>query len=308
MPGPRRFADTIRVPMTRRFANPYLLLILTVLFWSSNMVLGRAFRGDVPPFMLAFCRWTIAALFVLPLALPHAKAQWPMLVKGWRPLLILGLLGIGGYNTFAYLGLRYTTATNAALLNSFIPIATIAISWAFLGKRLRRIEGIGVVVSLFGVLTIVGQGSPAVLAGLSLNTGDVWQLIAVLDWALYTVALAWRPAGVHPLLMLAAMILIGVAALAPTVVWEFAQGQRMNVTPGSLAAVAYIGIFPGFVSYVFYNRGVAEVGANKASLFIHLMPVFGTLLAAIFLAEVPQWYHFLGIALIFTGIAMTMKR
>jgi len=122
------------------------------------------------------------------------------------------------------------------------------------------------------------------------------------------VALAWRPAGVHPLLLLAAMILIGLIALAPAVAWELAQGQRPNFTLGSTTAVAYLGVFPGFVAYVLYNRGVSEVGANRASLFIHLMPVFGTLLAALFLAEVPQWYHYLGIGLIFTGIGLTTRR
>jgi drug/metabolite transporter (DMT)-like permease len=130
--------------MRKLFANPYLLLTLTVLSWSGNMVIGRGIRGDIPPLTLAFWRWVIAFLLVLPLALPHLKTQWPLLKKGWKPLLVLGLLGVGGYNTFAYLALQHTSATNATLLNSFIPIATIAISWAFLGKHLRRPEAIGV--------------------------------------------------------------------------------------------------------------------------------------------------------------------
>ena len=294
--------------MLRRFANPYLLLTLTALFWSSNMVIGRAIRADVPPLTLAFWRWLVAALFIVPLGLPHLKQQWPQLKRAWRPLLVLGVLGIGGYNTFAYLGLQHTTATNAALLNSFIPIATIAISWAFLAKQLRRIEVIGVMVSLCGALTIVGRGDLAVLLTFNLNVGDLWMLVAVVDWALYTVALAWRPPGVHPMLMLAAMILVGLVILAPGYAWELAQSRELNLNPGAMAAVAYLGVFPGFVSYVFYNRGVAEIGASKASLFIHLMPVFGTLLSAIFLGEVPQWYHYFGIALIFSGIVMTMRR
>ncbi|MDE1941691.1 MAG: DMT family transporter [Betaproteobacteria bacterium] len=294
--------------MFERFANPYLILTLTALFWSSNMVVGRAFSAEVPPFAFAFGRWTIAALFIFPLALPHLKSQWPQLRQGWRTLLILGLLGIGGYNTLAYMGLQYTTATNAALLNSFIPIATISLSWAFFGKRLTRLESFGVLISLTGVLTIVGQGSLARLAGLHLNLGDLWLLLAVLDWAFYTIALGWRPAGVHPMLMLAAMILIGLVALAPATVWEMAQGRHAVITPASMTAIAYVGIFPGFISYVFYNRGVAAIGASKASLFIHLMPVFGTLLAAVFLSEAPHAYHFVGIALIFTGIGLTMAR
>ncbi len=290
------------------FTNPYLLLTLTVLFWSGNMVLGRGIRTDVPPLALAFWRWAIAFALVLPLALPHFKSQWPLLKAAWWPILVLGVLGVGCYNTFAYIALQYTSATNAVLLNSFIPVLTIAISWAFLGKQLRRIEGIGVVISMIGVITIVARGDLAVLAHLNLNLGDLWMLGAVLVWAIYTVGLAWRPAGVHPMLMLAAMTAVGLAALLPAYLWELAQGRQINVHLASLASLAYVGIFPSFLGYIFYNRGVGEVGANKASLFIHLMPVFGTILSAIFLGEVPLWYHYLGISLIFTGIWLTMKK
>jgi drug/metabolite transporter (DMT)-like permease len=292
----------------RFLANPYLLLTLTVLFWSGNMVVGRGIRADVPPLALAFWRWAIAFLLVLPLAWPHFKAQWPLLRQAWKPIVLLGLLGVGSYNTFAYIALQYTSATNAVLLNSFIPVVTIAISWAFLGKHLRRLEGLGVVISLCGALTIIARGDPAILAHLDLNTGDVWMLGAVLAWAIYTVGLAWRPAGVHPMLMLAAMTAVGLAALLPAWLWEMAQGRQINVNPGALAALAYVGIFPSFLGYIFYNRGVAEIGASKASLFIHLMPVFGTILSAIFLAEIPHWYHYLGICLIFSGIWLTMKK
>ncbi|WP_265943056.1 DMT family transporter [Dechloromonas sp. A34] len=290
------------------FTNPYLLLTLTALFWSGNMVLGRGIRADVPPLALAFWRWAIAFVLVLPLALPHLKSQWPLLKAGWKPVLTLGLIGVGGYNTFAYLALQHTSATNAVLLNSFIPIVTIAISWAFLGKHLRPPQALGVVISLCGAMTIVARGEFEVLAHLNLNIGDAWMLLAVLVWAVYTVGLAWRPAGVHPMLMLGAMTAVGLAALFPAYLWEMAQGRRINVHLGSLASLAYVGIFPSFIGYIFYNRGVAEVGANKASLFIHLMPVFGTLLSFVFLGEVPLWYHYLGIGLIFSGIWLTMKK
>lgn len=294
--------------MPKLLTNPYTLLVLTTLFWSGNMVLGRGIRADVPPMALAFWRWAIALMLVLPLALPHFKAQWPLLKKGWKPVVTLGLLGVGCYNTFAYIALQYTGATNAVLLNSFIPIATIAISWAFLGKHLGRLEGLGVMISLCGALTIVARGDLQVLAHLNLNVGDVWMLGAVLVWAIYTVGLAWRPSGVHPMLMLAAMTSVGLLALCPAYLWEMASGRHINVHLASLASLAYVGIFPSFLGYIFYNRGVAEVGANKASLFIHLMPVFGTLLSAVFLGEIPHWYHYLGIGLIFSGIWLTMKK
>ena len=294
--------------MFARFQHPYLLLTLTTLFWSGNMVVGRAIRGDVPPFSLAFWRWTIAFALTLPLALPYLKAQWPILRQHWLPVTVLGLLGVGGYNTFAYIALQYTAATNASLLNSFIPIATIALSWLFLNKRLNRLEGLGVVTSLAGVTVIVAQGDPGTLAALTINLGDLWMLLAVFVWAFYTIGLHWRPAGVHPMLMLAAFTLVGLIALAPAYAWEIAQGRVIHATPAALAGIIYTGTLPGFLGYVFYNRAVAEVGASRASLFIHLMPVFGTLLSAVFLAEIPQTYHFVGISLIFLGIYLTTSR
>ncbi|MBK1679149.1 DMT family transporter [Rhodocyclus tenuis] len=291
--------------MLERFAHPYLLLVLTTLFWSGNMVVGRAIRDDVPPMSLAFWRWTIAFLLVLPLALPHLKTQWPQLRRGWKAVVILGVIGVGGYNTLAYIALQYTAATNAVLLNSFIPVATIALSWLFLHKKLHRIEWLGVLISLIGVATIVCRGDPGMLAGLSLNIGDVWMLVAVLTWAVYTIGLQWRPAGVHPMLMLAAMTAVGLLVLAPAYLWEIMQGRVIHLHTTSFAGIVYTGVLPGFLGYVFYNRAVGEVGASKASLFIHLMPVFGTLLSAIFLNEIPQIYHYVGIGLIFTGIYLT---
>ncbi|MBP8215739.1 MAG: DMT family transporter, partial [Propionivibrio sp.] len=184
--------------MFARFHHPYLLLTLTTLFWSGNMVVGRAIRDDVPPLSLAFWRWAIALALTLPLALPHLRTQWPQLKRSWRAVALLGLLGVGGYNTLAYVALQTTNATNAVLLNSFIPIATITLSWAFLKKHLHGAEWLGVLISLAGVTAIVTRGEIAALAGLTLNVGDLWMLLAVLVWALYTIGLQWRPTGVHP--------------------------------------------------------------------------------------------------------------
>ncbi len=259
--------------MFSRFHHPCLLLL--TLFWSGNMVLGRAIRNEVPPLSLAFWRWAIALALTLPLTLPHLRSQWPQLKRGWPALVILGLLGVGGYNTLAYIALQYTAATNAVLLNSFVPIATIALSWAFLKKYLHGIEWLGVLTSLIGVLTIVARGELSTLAGLELNIGDLCMLGAVFVWAFYTIGLQWRPPGVHSMLLLAALIVVGLLALAPAYAWEIGQGRLIDPTPNSLVAIAYTGIFPGFLGYIFYNRAVGEVGTSKASLFIHLMPVFG---------------------------------
>ncbi len=288
--------------------NPYLLLTLTSLFWSGNMVIARGLHETVPPFALAFWRWSIALALVLPFALPHLRAGWPALRNGWLPVVLLGLLSVGGYNTFVYIALQSTTATSAAMLNSFIPIATMALAFILLGKRLSRLESSGATLSLLGVLLIVTRGSPETLLGLSLNRGDLWMLLAVMIWGLYTVGLHWRPQGLHPMLMLAAMTVVGLLALTPALILEMASGRYIVWTPASTAAVLYIGALPGFLGYVFFNAGIAAVGPNRGALFIHLMPVFGTILAVIFLGERPQWFHFAGIALVFTGIFLTTRK
>jgi len=294
--------------MKKTLANPYVLLTLTVLFWSGNMVIGRGLREAVPPMALAFWRWAIAFLLVLPFALPHLRRQWSLLRENWVAVVVLGILGVGCYNTFAYVALQYTTATSATLLNSFTPIATIALAVAFLGKRLARLETTGIAVSFLGVVTLVSQGSLATLLGLTLNHGDLWMLLAILSWGLYTVGLQWRPQGVDPMLMLAAFTLIGLMPLIPAYLWELGSGRSIELTPTSFVAIIYTGVFPGFLGYVFYNAAVAAVGPSRGSQFIHLMPVFTTILAAIFLGERPQWYHFAGIALVFAGIILATRK
>ena len=293
--------------MTRLFDRPYLLLTLTALFWSGNMVVGRSIRGEVPPLGLAFWRWTLAFVLILPFAWPHLRTQWTALKQGWRPIALLGALGVGGYNTFAYLALQHTSAINATMLNSLIPVATILLARVLLARRLHRLEGIGVVLSLIGVSVIVSRGDLSSLLALQLNPGDFWMLIAVLDWGLYTVALHWRPKGVDPMLMLAAMTVVGIAILAPLWAWELSNGHTIVLDIGNALGIAYTAIFPGFLGYVFYNRGVGMVGPNRGSLFIHLMPAFGTVLSIIFLGELPAAFHGLGIALILGGIWLTTR-
>lgn len=293
--------------MRRLFDRPYLLLTLTALFWAGNMVIGRSVREGVPPLGLAFWRWSLAFLLILPFALPHWRSQWRALLTGWKPVVLLGALGVGGYNTFAYLALQYTTAINATMLNSLIPVATILLARVMIGRRLHRLEGLGVIISLLGVSVIVSRGHLESLLGLQLNPGDFWMLLAVLDWGIYTVALHWRPKGVDPMLMLAAMTVVGVIILGPLWAWEMSQGKFIQPGSANFAAIIYTAIFPGFLGYVFYNRGVAMVGPNRGSLFIHLMPAFGTVLSMIFLSEHPKAFHAVGIGMILCGIWLTTR-
>jgi len=293
--------------LLRRLDHPVVLLVLTVLFWSGNWVVGRGFRGEVPPVALAFWRWMIALACTLPFAWPHRALAWPALRAHWPILIALGLLGITGYNTLAYIGLRYTTATNGVLLNSFIPIVIILLGWLFLGKVLRRHQALGLGVSLCGVLVVVAHGEFARLAALSFNPGDLWIMLSVFVWAGYTLLLGRRPAGLDPMLLLALLTGIGVLGLLPLYLWELAQGLRIHASLGAVAGIAYTGIFPAFLGYVFWNRAVARVGAASAGLYIHLMPVATPLLSALFLGEAAQLYHVAGMVLIIGGILISNR-
>ena len=293
---------------SRWHASPYLLLTLTSLFWSLNWVIGRAIVGHVSPLALASIRWMVAVAVMMPFAWPLIRAHWPAVRRGWKEIVWLAFWGTGLHNAFAYVGLQYTTATNGVMLNSSIPIMIILIGWVIYRETITRVQAFGVAVSLAGVLAIISRGDPAVLASLEMNKGDLIVLAGMVFWAAYTVFLRLKPAELPGLALLACCGCVGVVLLAPLFAFEmmFLEG-RVELTAATVGAMLYVGIFPSFVGYVFWNRGVAEVGPNVAGIFVHLMPAFVSVLAWLFLDERIHAFHLVGIALILAGIALTAR-
>jgi drug/metabolite transporter (DMT)-like permease len=285
-------------------ASPYLLLALATLFWSGNFVLGRAVSGRIPPVGMAFWRWVGALGILLPLSWPHLKRQWPLLRRSWKVIVPLGILGVGSFNTLVYVGLRDTTATNAVLLNSACPAFIVAIAFAAGGQAATPRQGLGILVSLLGVLAIVSRGNPAGLLSLSVNRGDMWVLAAVLCWAVYTVLLGRRPVGIHPMAFLTALVGVGAAWLAPIYAVEALRGARLAPDAVTFGSLLYLAVLPSVASYVFWNQAVAEVGPNRAGAFLHLMPAFGSILAVALIGERFRLHHLLGIALILAGVSL----
>lgn len=295
-------------PRSSFHASPYLLLTLTSFFWSLNWVIGRAIVGHVTPLTLTFIRWLVAVAVMMPFAYPQIRAHWPAIRRHWKTLVWLGFWGTGLHNLFAYVGLQYTTATNGVILNSSIPIMIIVIGWLVYRDTITRVQAFGVAVSLAGILAIITRGDLGVLAELSLNKGDLIILIGMVFWAAYTVFLRMKPAEIPGLAMLACCGCVGITLLAPLAAIEIAYfGGHAEFTPATIAAMLYVGVFPSFVGYVFWNRGVAEVGPQVAGIFVHLMPAFAGLLAWLFLGERIYLFHIVGIALILAGIALTTR-
>jgi len=287
--------------------SPYLLLTATILFWALNWIFGRTLRDDVPAYSFAFWRWAGASALLLPFAWSHLVRGWPAIRRSWRIMLALGALGTTFGNLATYMGLKHTTAVSGSILNSFVPVIIIAIAWAFLGQRLRASQWAGVAISLTGVLSIVGRGDPMVILALRFNVGDLWIILSMLLWALYTVCLRWRPPDLHPLALLGANAIVGVVAMLPVYLWSLAQGLHVNWTPQALAGLAYAAVFPSVVGFIFWNNAVARVGPNQAGMFMHLMPVFASLLAIVLLGEQLHLFHVAGMALIFCGIWLTSR-
>ena len=291
-----------------RHPSPYLLLTLASLFWAGNWVVGRAMRNDIPPVAMGFWRWVVALLILLPFAAPELKRNWRVVRANWFTLALLGGLGAMLFNTMIYVGLQYTAATNGVLFNSVTPILIILMSWLAFRERLGAWQTIGVVLSLVGVAVIVARGEPQILAALRFNRGDLWLISAMLLWALYTIVLRRRPSGLSAIGFLAAMLLLGLPLLLPFYLWELFTRGGFALSVPAVAALAYYATLPSIVAYLFWNRGVAQIGPNKAGLFVHLMPVFGALLSVIFLGERLYPYHFVGAAMIFGGIWLTTRR
>jgi drug/metabolite transporter (DMT)-like permease len=294
---------------SRLWHSPYLLLSLTSFFWSANWVIGRATVGEVPPVALAYLRWILAVLFMLPFAWPSLRREWPAIKRNWKAMIGLGVLGTGYHNLFSYLGLQYTTATNGVMLNSAIPVFIFALGVMFFGQRIALLQLVGLFVSLAGVLTIIARGDPALLAQFQLNGGDLILLASMVQWAFYTLALKWRPQGVSSLAFLCVCATVGVMAMTPAYAFDtLVLGKSIKWSWAVVGALIYVGLFPSFIGYVFWNRGVEAVGPSVAGLFVHLMPVFGSVLAWAFLSERLYWFHLAGIALILSGIWITSRK
>jgi drug/metabolite transporter (DMT)-like permease len=280
------------------------LLTIVALLWAGNSIVGRAARDLVPPVMLAWTRWAGALAILLPFAWPYLKADRAVLLRHWKAVVLLGLLGIASFNTLLYLALQQTTATNSLLIQSGTPAMILVLGAMMFRDPVDARTAGAVALSIVGVGVIVARGSLAELAAFRIQPGDGLMLLATLIWALYSVLLRWRPA-VHPLSFLAATFAVGLVAVTPFMLAEHAGGARIIWGWGGAGAIAYVAILPSLIAYLLYNRGVELIGPGAAGQFITLTPLFGAGLALLLLGEPLRPYHFAGLLLIVAGIAAT---
>ncbi len=295
-----------RVPLSRLNHSPYLLLTLAVLFWSGNFILGRAVRADVPPIGLAFWRWTVATLLLLGPALPRLRRDWRAIQRNRPIILLLAALGVAIFNTLVYAGLQHTIALNAFLMQTMMPVMIVAMSLILFRDRVVVLQGAGIVFALSGAVVIIIKGDFQTLRALSFNPGDLLIFVAVVAYAGYSVMLRKRP-PMHPLSFVWITFALGACMLLPFYLWETLARRAVRWDGLTGAAVLYVAIFPSIISFLCFNRGVELIGANRAGLFLYLMPLFGGVMALFFLGEQLQWFHGAGMALIVTGIFLAVR-
>jgi drug/metabolite transporter (DMT)-like permease len=287
--------------------QPYLLLSITTLCWAGNAIVGRLAAGHIPPVTLSFLRWSLAFLIVLPFAWNHLVRDWPAIRAKLGIMILVSVTGISAFNTLQYWALEHTTALNTLLLQSSGPLIVAVWSLILLSVRLTLAQAIGIVVSLIGVLVILLHGDLSALSSIQFNEGDLIFLAAMVIFGLYSVLTLKRPA-IHGLSFVAFTFGCGAACLIPLLIWELLTRPLMALDARNLASLFYVAVFPSTLAYLCFNRGVLLIGANRAAPFFHVVPVFGALMAIVFLGERPQLFHIIGFALVLTGVFVASRK
>lgn len=289
-------------------SGAFALLAATSLLWAGNWVIGRALRESFDPVSLNFWRWTIAALVIAPFTLPAVIAQRELIRRHALILLGLALLGVALFQTLVYLGLRTTTAVNAVLINSSAPLFMLLVSWAVERERATARQVAGMLVSAAGIAVILSRGEPQRLLSLQFQAGDAWIVLAMPVWGLYSVLLKRRPAALGGFAFLFVISVAGALMLAPFYALQALAAPPRWPSAAEALSVLYIAVAASVLAFAFWNRGVAQVGANAAGFTLHLLPAFGTVLAIVFLGEAFTPFHAAGFATILAGVFLATRR
>ena len=288
--------------MSRDMKWAYSLLTLTALFWAGTTIVARATVGEMPPLALSFWRSFVAFLLLAPFGIPRLWTVRREVVAHWRILTVIGFFGTTCFHSFLFVGVQYTQAINAALIQGSFVLTILLVAWLGLGGKITPRQWLGVFSGLAGAVTIVVRGDLEALLRLDLNIGDPIVWLGILCGAIYTVLLPRRPPKLDSVGFLTATFIVGSVTTLPLYVWEMIEIKAMPVDLKAVGAVVYVGLFSSVLGALFWIEGVRIIGPTTAGYFIYLTPVFSTLMAITLLGEDFGWYHLAGVVLIFGGV------
>ena len=299
---------SIRNALLALWARPVWLLWLPPAFWAGNLVLGRALGPVFPPVSLAVGRWVVALAVLTPFVWRQAWRERHLLARHWALIAACGAFGIAGYNALGYIALQSVPAASVAFLNSTLPLMVPLAAVVLGGERITWKAVVGIAISFLGVAWIVTRGDMASLAALRFEGAEPLVLLAVANYAVYSVLLRRKPAAIGPLVFLAATMAAGLLVLMPFWAFELARGARIPTDPASIGAVLYIGVFASLFAFILWSRCIAMLGATVTGVSFHLVALFTALLAFWVLREPVRDFHLVGIALILLGFFVTTRR
>ena len=305
--------DGARAGERRRFGLSERQLALILLFaapafFASNMLVGRATHDVIPPVALAFWRWTTALLLLLPFTGGALLRHRRDIAREWRDLVVLGALGMGVCGAFVYIAADSTTATNIGLIYAASPILIVVLARFCYAETLSAVQGLGVGLSLLGVLAVICRGDPAALLALGFTVGDLWALAAMLAWAVYSVLLRYRPSRLPPMARFAAITGGGVLVLLPFMIAEALTAGLPALDGTTVTSVLTVAVLASFGAYQIYGLVQRVLGAGPTSLLMYLIPIYTGALAALILGERLEPYHLAGTALVLAGIFLATRR
>jgi len=287
----------------------YLMLILCAFFWSGNFIVGKfATLYEVPPLTLNFFRWLIVWIILIPFTFRDILKNIKVIKKNFYPILLMSITSISIFNSVVYYSLNFTQVLNGALMISIIPVLIVFISFIFKTEKINFSQIFGLLLSITGVLTIITRLDFSKLINLDLNKGDLWLLVAMLSWAIYSTMLITHKTGLKYLSFMTAIVSIGLIFLFPQFLFELSNHQVIKFNIPFILITSYVVFFAGLGSYILWNKAVVIVGPNKAGIFLHLMPVFSSFMAIFLLNEKLMNFHIIGAIIIIIGIYLSSKK
>ena len=295
--------------MISRNKAAYIFLVLATLFWSGNFIVGKAASlFEIPPFTLNFYRWTFAWLILAPFTLKEILQKKNYILGNIKLILILGITSITVFNSIVYYSLNFTQVISGVLMISTIPVMIIFFCWVLKIEKTNFYQILGVIFSLLGVVVIVTKADLGKLFSLNFNKGDLWMVVAMFSWAMYSALLKKKKFDLTHISFLQTIITAGLILLLPAYLIEMALGYKLNVNLPFVLTLSYVVLFPGLASFFFWIKGISIIGSNRSGIFLHLMPIFSTVMAVLIFNEKFMDFHLIGATLIIAGIVLSSKK
>ena len=292
--------------MPRSLALAIVLLIASSFFWSGNFFSGKvAFLTNLTPFKLSFFRWILALLILLPFTYKQIIIDLDYYRKNIFLMIIISILGVTFFNSFTYISLRSSMVINSTLMASIAPVMMIGFSWLLFRTKTTKLQFAGIILSLIGAFSIILKGNLDNLYNLYFTSGDLWMIAAVISWCLYSVLLKKIDSKTSQLANLEVMIIIGIIFITPFYIFESVNSTFLPSSQFDFVIISYVAVFASIVAFFSWNKGVSIIGPNRASLFLHLIPVFSAVWAITFLDEKFAFFHIIGVIFILSGIILS---